>query len=301
MYSEIKKIKELFDSGANVMEHFRNQSNSRSNSIDAIKISYDLQAGTYIDAYKNNRDFNALYTGTLAKLLEHLGNLQSVMEAGVGEATTLANVIEKMENKPAFACGFDISWSRINYAKAFARSKHVDDQWLFTGDLFHIPLKDNSVDVVYTSHSIEPNGGREKEALQELYRVASRYLVLLEPAYELASDEAKARMEHHGYVRGLKATAESLGYKVNEYRLFDHIINPLNPTGLIVIEKNATAASVHPQFACPITGGKLERAGDCFYAAESLMAYPIIGGVPCLLAENGVMASCFNKPISIAE
>lgn len=299
MYSEIKKIKELFDSGANVMEHFRNKSNSRSNSIEAIKISYDLQAGTYIDAYKNNRDFNALYTGALANLIGKLGNPHSVLEAGVGEATTLANVIEKMENKPGFACGFDISWSRINYAKAFARSKNVDDQWFFTGDLFHIPLKDNCVDIVYTSHSIEPNGGREKEALQELYRIASRYLVLLEPAYELASEEAKARMEHHGYVRGLKSTAEDLGFKVAEYRLFDHIINPLNPTGLIVIEKNAAAKPVQPQFACPITGGIMERSGDCFYAAESLMAYPIIGGVPCLLAENGILASGFNKPISI--
>lgn len=299
MYSEIKKIKELFDSGANVMEYFRNLNNSRNNSIESIKISYDLQAGTYIETYKNNRAFVDLYTGAIAELIEGLGNHQSVLEAGVGEATTLANVIEKMENKPGFACGFDISWSRINYAKAFARSKNVNDNWLFTGDLFDIPLKDNCIDIVYTSHSIEPNGGREKEALQELYRVTSRYLVLLEPAYELASDEAKARMEHHGYVRGLKSTAESLGYKVTEYRLFDYVINPLNPTGLIVIEKNAAANPVQPQFACPITGGIMERSGDCFYAAESLMAYPIIGGVPCLLAENGILASGFNKPISL--
>lgn len=299
MYSEIKKIKELFDSGANVMEYYRNQSNSRNNTIEAIKISYDLQAGTYIEGYKNNLEFNALYTKALADVLEGLGQVDSILEAGVGEATTLANVVEKMKNNISYSCGFDISWSRVNYARAFTRSKNVNDNWLFTGDLFHIPLKDNCVDVVYTSHSIEPNGGREKEALQELYRVTSRYLVLLEPAYELASDEAKARMEHHGYVRGLKSTAESLGYKVTEYRLFDHIINPLNPTGLIVIEKNAAANPVQPQFACPITGGIMERSGDCFYAAESLMAYPIIGGVPCLLAENGILASGFNKPISI--
>ncbi len=94
MYNEIKKIKELFDSGANVMEHFRSQSNSRNNSIDAIKISYDLQAGTYIDVYKNNREFNALYTGALATLLGRLGDHSSILEAGVGEATTLANVVE---------------------------------------------------------------------------------------------------------------------------------------------------------------------------------------------------------------
>jgi ubiquinone/menaquinone biosynthesis C-methylase UbiE len=299
MYSEIKKIKELFDSGANVMEYFRSLSNSRNNSIEAIKVSYDLQAGTYIETYKNNRAFVDLYTGAIAKLIEGLGNHQSVLEAGVGEATTLANVIEKMKNPPAAACGFDISWSRIHCAKAFSASKNVSTDWLFTGDLFNIPLKDNSVDVVYTSHSIEPNGGREKEAIQELYRIASKYLVLLEPAYELASDEAKARMEHHGYVRGLKATAEQLGYKVMEYRLVDYTINPLNPTGLLIIEKDSAAAPVSPQFVCPITGGTLERSGDCFYGSESLIAYPIIGGVPCLLAENGILASGFNKTIPL--
>jgi ubiquinone/menaquinone biosynthesis C-methylase UbiE/uncharacterized protein YbaR (Trm112 family) len=299
MYNEIKKIKELFDSGANVMEYFRTMNNSRNNSIEAIKVSYDLQAGSYIEFYNANRDFNQLYTQSVAQLLDSLGTHSSILEAGVGEATTLANVVEKMTNKPHYACGFDISWSRIHCARAFATSKGVHADWLFTGDLFRIPLRDNSIDVVYTSHSIEPNGGREKEALQELYRVASRYLVLLEPAYELASDEARKRMEHHGYVRGLKETAEALGYNVKEYRLFDYIVNPLNPTGLLVIEKNAQATAAEPQFCCPITGGLLERSGDCYYAAESLMAYPIIGGIPCLLPENGVLASGFNKRIEL--
>lgn len=281
------------------MEYLRKTNDAKKNSIEAIKISYDLQAGTYIQSYKNNLEFNAKYTGAIASILESLGTHDSILEAGVGEATTLANVVEKLNLKPKRSCGFDISWSRINYARKFAESKGMSPEWLFTGDLFRVPLADNSIDIVYTSHSIEPNGGREEEAIKELYRVCSRYLVLLEPAYELASDEAKARMEHHGYVRGLKETAEKLGYKIKEYRLFDHIINPLNPTGLLIIEKNAFAPAADTKYACPVTGGSLEKESDCYYAAESLLAYPQIGGIPCLLPENAILASGFKTNIEL--
>jgi len=299
MYSEIKKIKALFDNGGNVMEYLRKNSDEKKNSIEAIKISYDLQAGTYIQSYKNNLEFNRLYTSAIASIIESLGTHDSILEAGVGEATTLANVVEKLSAKPKRSCCFDISWSRIKFARKFAESKGMNSDWLFIGDLFRVPLADNSVDIVYTSHSIEPNGGREEEALRELYRISSRYLVPLEPAYELASDEAKARMEHHGYVRGLKQTAEKLGYKIVEYRLFDHIINPLNPTGLLIIEKDASLPATETTFSCPITGGTLNKEKDCFYAAESLLAYPIIGEIPCLLPENAIIASGFKATVNI--
>lgn len=294
-----KKIKELFDSGVNIMEYFRNQNNSSQNSIEAIKISYDLQAGSYIRIYNDNLDYNSKYTASIAKIFDKFGKINSLLEAGVGEATTMANVVTKMNATPDFVCGFDISWSRVKHARAFAESKKVDSNWLFTGDLFQIPLADNSIDVVYTSHSIEPNGGREVEALQELYRVASKYLVLLEPAYELASDEAKERIIKHGYVRNLPTIAKELGYKVIEYRLFDFMINPLNPTGLLIIEKNVDSEPATPSFICPATNGKLEKSDSCYFSPDSLMAYPIIGNIPCLLAENGILASAFDKEVEL--
>lgn len=65
-------------------------------------------------------------------------------------------------------------------------------------DLFDIPLKDASVDVVYTSHSHEPNGGLEEDAIRELMRIARRAVILVEPIYELANSEAQSRMRTHG-------------------------------------------------------------------------------------------------------
>lgn len=39
---------------------------------------------------------------------------------------------------------------------------------LFVANLFHIPLVDSSMDLLYTCYAIEPNGGKEKEILQEI-------------------------------------------------------------------------------------------------------------------------------------
>jgi len=133
------------------------------------------------------------------------------------------------------------------------------DSFLFMGDLFNIPLADNSIDIVYTSHSLEPNSGREKEALLELMRVTKKYLILLEPAYEFASIKAQKRMEKHGYIKNLHSTAMFLGLNVIEHRLFDVHSNSLNPTGLMIIEKDSKNNKVvHNPLICPITKIPLE-------------------------------------------
>lgn len=46
------------------------------------------------------------------------------------------------------------------------------------------------------SHALEPNCGKEEEALRKCLRVARKAVVLVEPVYELASAEAQARMRH---------------------------------------------------------------------------------------------------------
>jgi uncharacterized protein YbaR (Trm112 family) len=299
IYSHLADIKKHYDQGGNVIQYIRQLENRHTNSPESILISYDMQAGSYVEFVRSKPEINESYTSELARILDELGTEGSLLEAGVGEATTLANMTGKLLHKPAFVGGFDISWSRIRYAKAFAKHKQLEEALLFTGDLFRIPLTDNSIDIVYTSHSIEPNGGREEEALRELYRVARRYLVLLEPAYELAGAEARQRMEQHGYVRGLKQTAENLGYKIQAYHLFEGYSNPLNPTGVMVIAKEPDASGSGFELACPLSRKPLELQDDCYFCPESILAYPIVGGIPCLLPENSILASKFTENIQL--
>ena len=188
------------------------------NDLLATLVAYDLQAGSYVSAARAHRDRNWLWCKQLAGLLGNvLDEGDSILEVGVGEATTLAGVLAETDRKIGCAYGFDVSWSRIAEGRKWLKENECDAS-LFVGDLMNIPMDDDSVDVVYSSHSLEPNRGREVEAVKECLRVARKAVVLVEPIYELASAEAQARMKHHGYVEGLRAAAEKLGAAVLRIR-----------------------------------------------------------------------------------
>ncbi|MEM2111596.1 MAG: class I SAM-dependent methyltransferase [Candidatus Bathyarchaeia archaeon] len=275
------------------MEYLRKEKKVQDNDKETILISYDFQAGSYIKFVEENPDFIQYYTQAIALVFEGLGiNFETVLEVGVGEATVLGNLAKKISKK-CHLYGFDLSWSRVKFAQKYCDQLGVQNVDLFTGDLFSAPLQDNSIDI-YTSHSIEPNGGREKEALQELYRITRKYLILLEPCYELATEKARERMKAHGYITNLQQSIREMGYKVLEFRLFDYYSNPLNPTGLTIIEKKSEEVIKENPYACPITKSEMKEYSEGFYCETSLLAYPKLLGVPLLCPENSILACHFN-------
>jgi len=287
----LSKIKDIYQQGGNVIEYLKSIGNSMSNTTEDIMISYDFQAGSYIKYAEQKTEYINSYTKCIANVIAKLGQFSSILEAGVGEATTLGNLICNTTHMYNNAYGFDLSWSRIKYAKHYLSKLNINNVTLVTGDLFASPFKSNSIDIVYTSHSIEPNGGKEREAVKELYRITKRYLILLEPSFEFATDEGRYRMLKNGYITNLFNTVIELGYKVVEHRLFDMYANPLNPTGLIVIEKLSNADEPTNALACPITNTPLQLVGNAYYSKEAFLAYPIIDEIPCLVAQNAIIAT----------
>lgn len=299
---DLNVLKELYKRNENLMEYMRRQSGIQQNSAEQIMLSYDFQAGTYMAGYYEDPSTRLGEARILAEIMEEKNLSGILLEAGVGEASTLVpllNILKENGNlRFDSVYGFDISWSRIKAAKKFAKDQHQEGARFFTGDLLNIPLRDNSVDVVYTCDAIEPNGGKEKEILQELYRVCKRYLILREPCYEFAGEKARARMKKHGYITNLYESAKELGYDIERYGLYHSSPEDLNPEGLMIIRKEQIADNEeegNSLFACPISKKPMRGYGaselEEFYCPESMLAYPVIQGIPCLLPNNAIVAT----------
>jgi len=290
---ELNRIKELYESGANIISELSHQGLR-----DAILISYDLQAGSYVLHDEDNPETRERTSNTVSKYINDLGNIKSIMEVGVGEASNYSKILPRLTNQNLNSYGFDISWSRIKYGIDCLRKKGVKGAELFVGDLFNSPILDSSVDVVYTVHALEPNGGREKEALEELYRITNKYLLLFEPIYEFASEESKKHMDKHGYIKGLYSVAKELGYNVVEHKFLYEGMCSINSTGVLVIEKNRdNEVELSSPLACPITKTPLEKIKGNYFSKESLLLYPVIEDIPCLLPENSIIATHYLDEI----
>ena len=282
----IEELKKDYQSGINIIKKLKKIG------VDlqtCIEISYDIQAGSYTRQYYENRDVREKPVQCIQDIMLK-NNIRplSILEAGCGEANTLGLIKEKLDPEvPAY--GFDISMSRLFYAKKFLSERSVKDVQLFLGNLLNIPVADGSIDFVYTFHSVEPNGGFEKEILSELFRISGRYLLLVEPIFELASDSGKKRMIENGYVRGLRETCEKLNFEIVDFGKLPYQVNELNTTGYILIRKNEDPRTNSSFFRDPVSNSSLISCLGGLYSEISGYYYPVIDGIPVLHSKYGIL------------
>jgi len=293
-YKEIQRIKTLYKKKQNIMKYLRTKNNIDLNSPEIVSYSYDLQAGSYLEKLKDiefrktRQKIGAKISGIISKF-----DAQTVLEAGVGEANTLYYVVNSGLSKKSTFFGFDISLSRLLYAKKYLSKLQKKNLTLFCSELSDIPLEDNSIDLTYTFHAIEPNHGREEAILRELLRVTRNYLVLIEPSYELGSVATKKHIEKHGYCRNIPRIIKRLGFPIISYELFGYYM-PTNENAIIIVQKNKKKIMKHIQkniFISPISHKPLQRYKECWYCKDDGYAYPIINDIPCFLKENAILVS----------
>ena len=290
------RINELSQGEYNIIECLSNGHEEDTTAIDEM-ISYDIRAGVDTENYEINPDFTNRVSDRILYYITSLHiNDFTLLECGCGEGLKLVNISNSLNVNIKWAAGIDISWSRIKYAKKnFEKYSVGADYFLCVADMFSLPFSDNSIDVVYTMQGIYAMGGKEKKIISELLRVTSKYLILIEPSYELASEEAKRRMVRNNYVKGLKYTVEELGHKVVCHELFGVDSNPDNPAAVIIVEKNVKSnliADYNDVMLCdPITRDPLKVVKNVYFSESSYLAYPIIDGIPCLTPENAIVTT----------
>lgn len=289
-----KELKEKYLNGDNITHILRELYASKENTDAIIELAYDLQSGNYVKGMKDEHKTFELRDKYIEEVMtvikEYTPAPKSFFKGGVGEAVTLTPMLQKMSKHIEHVYGVDMCWSRLAHGKKWLKENNLSHVNLAMGTLSDIPFENNAFEVVVTSHSMEPNGGREQEILQELYRIAGRYLFLCEPCYEIACDEGRDRMDRLGYVKKLQKTAEELGYKVIDNVTVKNTMNPLNPTAILIIEKGQVFSD-SPQYACPSSKTKLQKYQSCYYSEEMLCAYPIIEGIPSLRKTSAVICS----------
>ena len=291
-FKDIVTIKNLFQTKQNIIQYIK--ANTDLNSEDAILHSYDLQAGSYIKALSEQPSHKILKEQIGVKLGKILRELEvhCVCEAGVGEATTLYHVLTEIKLKETFA--FDISMSRLLYAKKYLSQNdhHVN---LFCAELSKIPLPDDSVECMYTYHTLESNGGNEKTLLSELLRVTKKYLILIEPDYDLFTKEQQLRMSQYGYIKHLRQHLADMNVKVMRHEPWELDSNPLNKASIIIVEKNSKQAFEPLIFCSPISLHPLMKVAEGFFCKEDGFLFPEVKNIPVLLRKAAILVSHYDS------
>ena len=299
---DVGLIRQLYQSGVNISEWVRNDEGSSDSSLTAILYSYDAQAGSYIDALKqsNVASLKIQIGEKLASILDDLSP-ETLLDAGVGEATTLAPVVRAMRRRPPSIWGVDLSLSRLLFASQHLSKNGIAGVQLFTGSLDNLPMSTGSMDVVLTVHAIEPNRGRGKQILSELLRVAKRYLVMIEPSFELGNDATKSRIERHRYVKGIPDVLEELGANVVKYERWGIDVNRSNEAALIVVQLSESKPGPEHILVSPVSGRPLQKLRDCLFCPDDGHAFPVVQDIPCLFVENAILASKLGDFATSAE
>lgn len=297
-------LKQQYENSVNIMGYFRQINNINSNSLASILYSYDLQAGSYRKDYYNktlhnmhengkkiiisSKKFHERYGSKIADIFNKL-NYSSILEVGVGEATTLNDEVKNLNNESAEVKGIDISFSRIGYGNIFLKEQGINNVSLGVADMFKLPFEDNSFDIVYTSHCIEPNTDRAKEAINELYRVTNKWLILIEPTFDLGNKETRKHMIEHAYCKDLISVINGMKLNVIQHKLFE-LGTYNNQAAITIIEKESKQQS-NVNWCCPVCKKELIESNGNYFCKECSLIFPIIKGIPCLNVNSAILGS----------
>ncbi len=178
IYLDIIEAKKIYEKGKNITQYLKKKFDISQNTPEIIEIAYDIQARSYIKKFENNKVKTKLYANELGGILnKHVTDGDSLLDIGTGELTTLTLMLNQIKVSFSEILAFDISWSRLKKGKDFFKlnkKKSTFKVSTFVADIESIPLHSKCIDVVTSSHALEPNGKNLSLLLNELFRITKK-------------------------------------------------------------------------------------------------------------------------------
>lgn len=299
--------KTVYEKNENITAALKKKLKVDYNTPEIIAAAYDLQAGSYsIDADNQPKFYQTRAKEVSDFISSNVSDIESILDVGSGELTMFARVASNLSlsaKSEIKLYASDISLSRLVVGRNHL-NKSIDSVNrinLAVADTAKLPFGTNSVDIVTSDHSLEPNGARILEVLNECFRVARRYCVFVEPNNSLQGSEGKERMKHLGYIFDIEKSISELGGKIKSQHITINNYNQLNKSMMLVVEvPNLSNSKILPndegeiQFTYPGTDHVLQHNKSFLYDIQSGFLFPKIDNVSLLLEHNRILFSKYN-------
>lgn len=218
-----------------------------------VKNKYDLLVGKYTDDYfddkknffaqkdnkilKINGSIKDYYGSCISKIIK-LTDSKNIIEIGAGELTQYY-VVKKNLDKYGFnlekqAC-LDLSIKRLIEGKK--RLNFSDNLKLIQADARAIPVLDNEYELAYTCHCLEQVPHIFENCINEIVRISSKYIILIEPSFEKSNQITKKHIFKKNYIRidDHKLSKIRNIKSINRFKM--PLIQYVNGAEIIILEK----------------------------------------------------------------
>lgn len=165
-------------------------------------------------------------------------NKIKILEVGCGNCINLVNLKDRFRDKLQLF-GIDTSNKRIEVAKKFFSEK-LDGIEIYQHSVIKRCDKwnDNFFDVVFSMHCLEQIPYNCVPALQQMYRLTEKKLIMIEPIFENGNQVQKLYLICTDHNRILIKTIRDLGYKIIRNEVLNiQSSGGLNQSSIVVIEK----------------------------------------------------------------
>lgn len=256
------------------------------NRFKIINFAYDLQTGSYIrDWEKKRQRYNDFINEVVNVIRINFGDVKFLLDAGCGELTNTVQLEIKMKKTHVYA--LDFSLNRLLAGKKFFKINNNNFKFV-CATLMDIPFCDSSFDICVTMHAIEPNKGFEEKIVDELARVSTKGMVLVEPDFKNANLSQKKRMKKFGYIQNLESVLKKKKFIFKKIPM-QYFLSEKNKSSIFIVFKKRKNKS-KPTLVDPFLKKKMSSIKkDFVYSKNTNTLYPVIDNIPVIKKDCAIL------------